>query len=228
MGQNTKIRVDLETDDQDESTHPSIILRTKTPHTDDWKANVKMYDDIQEISKEGSELDRQVADVFLRDMELLQSELIEESKKITTDEQKKGILIERKLEYKNRLEKGYSLFKKGLEEIATLVKIKTEEDPLERMSKKIKEAKSFTDVCGDRRANINFTSIIKHAQQLRATAKTLQRMANKAFSTKIDEVGHNFFIRRMQYFAGQVILLGDQNRVGERLVDAIAWVRFQS
>ena len=150
--------------------------------------------------------------------------LIESKQK---DEQKRGILIERKLQYKNRLEKGYNLFKEGLEQIATQLKIKTKEDPLERMNQKIKEAKSLTDSCGDRRANANFTSIIKHAQQLRATAKSLQRMAKKAFSTKIDEAGHNFFIRRMQYFASRIMLLENQNRVGERLVDAIEAAKYQ-
>ena len=77
-GKITKILVELVHDDQDESTPPSIIQKMNTPHTDEWKANAQMYDDIQKVSGEGSALDQEVAQIFLRDMELLQSELIED------------------------------------------------------------------------------------------------------------------------------------------------------
>lgn len=52
-------------------------------------------------------------------------------------------------------------------------------------------------------------------------------MARKAFETKIDKAGHQFVIRRMQYFTSRFILLGDQHRVGERLVDAIEATQYQ-
>jgi hypothetical protein len=46
-----------------------------------------------------------------------------------------------------------------------VLKIKSEDDPIEKTSKKIKEAKTFTEVCGDQRSNTSFTSIIRHSQQ---------------------------------------------------------------
>jgi hypothetical protein len=45
-GKLAKILVELIYEQGDESTQPSIILKENTPHTDEWKANVTMYDDI--------------------------------------------------------------------------------------------------------------------------------------------------------------------------------------
>ena len=59
-------------------------------------------------------------------------------------------------------------------------KFVSEEDPLEKLDKKIKDKKDCKDVCGNASSSGTFTSVINHARHLRNTAKALQRTAKKA------------------------------------------------
>ena len=60
--------------------------------------------------------------------------------------------------------------------MAKTLKFVSEEDPLDKMDKKIKDKKDFKDACG-KSSSGTFPSVINHGRYLRATAKALQRTA---------------------------------------------------
>ena len=62
---------------------------------------------------------------------------------------------------------------------------------------------------------------------MRSTAKSLQNAAKKVFKTSVDEAIYKKHVRKMQHFAQRLIFLGDQYRLGERLVDAIELAEYQ-
>ena len=125
-------------------------------------------------------MDQVVAEKFLVDMEDLQKELVEQSRKINKAQQLNGKLIARSPKYKKRLDKAYQLFKNGTIEMAKSLKFVSEEDPLVKMDKKIKDKKDFKDLCGNASSSGTLTVIINHARHLRTAAKALQRTAKKA------------------------------------------------
>jgi hypothetical protein len=225
-GKISSIKVEAIYEDDEDSIPTSIIPLRNTPHTDEWREKVNIFQEIQKIAGEGSTLDQEVAEKFLKEMIDLQEEIFKETKLLTKADQKNGQLIERLPSYQNRLEKAYNLFKNGTLEIAKTLKFVSEEDPLDKMDKKIKDKKNFNDICGNTSASGTFTSILKHGRHLRATAKALQRTAKKAINTNVDEALYKEHMRKMQYFAQRLIMLGDQYRLGERLVDAIEMAEY--
>ena len=82
-GKIINILVDPIYEREDESIPTTIAPRWNSPHTDNWKENWKLYHDIQELAGEGSENGISVADKVLKDMELLQAELIQASKQLS-------------------------------------------------------------------------------------------------------------------------------------------------
>jgi hypothetical protein len=226
-GKISKIEVETVYEDDDKQIPTSTILKVNTPHTDEWKENANLFDEIQKMAGEGSKLDEEVASKFLKDMENLQEEIYIKTKMISRKDQQNGTLIERDPRYKAKLEKTYRSFKKGLMEVAKNLKLISKEDPLDKMDKKIKDKKDFTDTCGNASASGTFTSVIQHGRHLRAKAKALQIAAKKVFETSIDEAMYKKHLRKMVYVAKRLILLGDQYRLGERLVDAIEMAEYQ-
>jgi hypothetical protein len=55
----------------------------------------------------------------------------------------------------------------------------------------------------------------------------LQNTAKKVFETSVDEALYKKHLKKMLYLAQRLILLGDQYRLGERLVDAIEMAEYQ-
>ena len=226
-GKISSIKVEPIYEDDESSLPSSIVPLRNTPHTDEWKAKVAIFQEIQRIAGEGSQLDQDVAETFLNEMTALQEDLRQKSKLLTKADQLNGKLIARHPGYKNRLEKAYRMFKRGTIEMAKTLKFVSEEDPLDKMDKKIKDKKDFKDACGNASSSGTFTSVINHGRHLRAMAKALQQTAKKALATNIDEVLYKDHMRRMQHFAQRLILLGDQYRLGDRLVDAIELAEYQ-
>lgn len=130
----SNILVDPVYEREDESIPTTIAPRWNTPHTDNWKENWQLFQDIQKLAGEGSESDISFADKFTLDMELLQDELIQASRQISKEDQKNGHLIPRKAYYKEKLDAAFRLFRSGLEDIATKLKLKGTHSPLEKMA----------------------------------------------------------------------------------------------
>ena len=80
-------------------------------------------------------------------LELLQDELIQASRQLSKEDQRNGHLILRKAYYKEKLDAVFRLFRSGLEDIATKLKLKGTHDPLEKMAKKIDEARDLEKKC---------------------------------------------------------------------------------
>ena len=186
-GKISNIKVETAYEDDDKQIPTSTILKRNTPHTDEWKENVNIFDEIQKMVGEGSKLDEEVASEFLKEMEDLQQEIFEKSKQISKKDQQNGKIIQRDPRYKQQLENSYRNFKAGILEMAKNLRLISKEDPLDKMDKKIKDKKDFKDTCGDASASGTFTSVLRHGRHLRATAKALQNTAIKVFETSVDE-----------------------------------------
>ena len=227
MGKISSIKVEPIYEENENSLPSSIVPLRNTPHTDEWKEKLSIFQEIQKIAGEESQLDRDVAEMFLNEMMALQEDLFQKSKLLTKEDQMNGKLIARHHSYKNRLEKAYKMFKRGTIEMAKTLKFVSEEDPLDKMDKKIKDKNDFKDACGNASSSGTFTSVINHGRHLRVTVKALHRTAKKALATSVDEALYKEHMRKLQYFAQRLIMLGDQYRLGERLVDAIELAEYQ-
>jgi hypothetical protein len=226
-GKISNIKVETVYEDDDKQIPASTILTVNTPHTDEWKENVSIFDEIQKLAGEGSKLDEEIASQFLKEMENLQEEIFKKTKLISKKDQQNGKIIQRDPRYKEQLEKSYRKFKSGTLEMAKNLRLISKEDPLDKMDKKIKDKKDFKDICGNASASGTFTSVLRHGRHLRATAKALQNTAQKVFETSVDEALYKKHLKKMIYLAQRLILLGDQYRLGERLIDAIEMAEYQ-
>ena len=112
-------------------------------------------------------------------MELLQDELIQASRQLSKEDQRNGHLIPRKVYYKEKLDAAFRLFRSGLEDIATKLKLKGTHDPLEKMAMKIDEARDLEKKGGKNKPCSTLTSLLVYQRELRAMAKALERLTMK-------------------------------------------------
>ena len=85
---------------------PIITFRESTARTSQYLQNPDLFEDLQKITREGSDFESLIAIPFLEELILIRDMLIGESKKLTREEQEKGILIARRKEVKVRCNQG--------------------------------------------------------------------------------------------------------------------------
>jgi hypothetical protein len=92
----SKILVDMENPiSSNQQEAPSITFRESTARTSQYLQNQDLFEDLQAITGEGSELENLIAIPFLEEMIQIRTVLVHESKKLSKEEQEGGILIAR-------------------------------------------------------------------------------------------------------------------------------------
>ena len=90
----SKILVDMEKPiSLDQQEAPEITFRESTARTSQYLQNQDLFEDLQKLTGKGSEMETLIAIPFLEEMNHIRTTLVDESKKLTREEQEKGILI---------------------------------------------------------------------------------------------------------------------------------------
>jgi hypothetical protein len=121
----------------DAKNPPDINFKLDTPRTECFRTHRDLFDRIQNLTCEGSELDTQYAEPFWQDMHQLQSDLRAASSQLLHSQQNDGILVARKKEYKEKLESSILQIFEGLQTLMTLLKLKKADNPNGRVTANI-------------------------------------------------------------------------------------------
>ena len=221
----SNIKMDCVKNEENGGT-PVLTPRVNTPHTDQWKENMHLFDELQEKMEKDPKMEAR-AHTFYRQMEDLQLDLKKASMQLTPQEQQDGVLIDRLPQYKDRLQVAWTSLDESFKMGAETLGLKKMEDPLKIVQDNIRSLKDPNDKRGHLRATASFTSIIQHARHLKATVGALQQASKKVRNTTPGSALHNRFMNAMHHFAGKLIFQADQYKLGERLVEAIESAEYQ-
>jgi hypothetical protein len=201
---------------------PTINLKLDTPRTELFRINRDLFDRIQNLTEEGSELNTKYAEPFWQDIQQLQFDLKAASSQLHLSQQNDGILVPRKDEYKMQLDSSVLHIMEGLQTLMTLLKLKKADNPNGRVAANINRVKRWKDDIKKDRANITFSKAIHFFDIAIANSKALRRTAGKILLLSPDTLGYKtqmkqvlFYLKRLQEVSHEI----DLDRILQNAID---------
>lgn len=206
----SKIQVDMDKPiPQDPNTSPSITLKEATSWTKEFMQNKDLYDNIQELTMEGSALDVEIASPFLHKMETIQRMLQWDSQKLSLEEQQQGVLIPRRSDIKEMCNLAVENYMRGLKMLLRSIKLKKTIDPIGKVQKHISRIQQLKEQTSMDGATISFTQLLEGINRAIANTKALRRSARKIRHLDPSSPALRDLMRNVVGYAAQLMKLSD-------------------